>query len=75
MNIDLNGKTALVTGSTGGIGPAIAKGLATAGATVSVKGRTQNRVDAALTDLKRAVPGPTPAAPRPTWAAPMAGTP
>ena len=56
MHIDLNGKTALVTGSTGGIGLAIAKGLATAGATVIVNGRAQERVDAALADLKQAVP-------------------
>lgn len=56
MHIDLNGKTALVTGSTGGIGLAIAKGLATAGATVIVNGRAQERVDAALADLKQTVP-------------------
>ena len=41
MNIDLSGKTAIVTGSTAGIGLAIAKGLATAGAKVVVNGRTQ----------------------------------
>ena len=34
MNIDLSGKTALVTGSTAGIGFAIAKGLTAAGAIV-----------------------------------------
>ena len=38
MKIDLTGKTALVTGSTSGIGHAIAKGLAAAGATVVVNG-------------------------------------
>ena len=48
MNIDLNGKTALVTGSTEGIGFGIALGLARAGATVIVNGRTQAKVDAAV---------------------------
>lgn len=52
MIIDLSGKTAIVTGSTGGIGLAIAKGLADAGATVVVCGREQSRVDAALTALR-----------------------
>jgi hypothetical protein len=36
MKIDLSGKTAIVTGSTGGIGFAIARGLADCGATVVV---------------------------------------
>ena len=48
MNIDLAGKTALVTGSTQGIGLAIAKGLAAAGARVVVNGRTASRVDEAV---------------------------
>ena len=38
MKIYLTGKTALVTGSTGGIGFAIAKGLATNGASLRVDG-------------------------------------
>lgn len=48
MNIDLTGKTALVTGSTEGIGFAIAQGLARAGATVIVNGRTSAKVDDAV---------------------------
>jgi NAD(P)-dependent dehydrogenase (short-subunit alcohol dehydrogenase family) len=56
MKIDLSGKTALVTGSTSGIGQAIAKGLAAAGAGVVVNGRTQAKVDAAVTALAKALP-------------------
>lgn len=48
MNIDLGGKTALVTGSTEGIGFAIAQGLANAGATVIINGRTREKVEAAV---------------------------
>jgi NAD(P)-dependent dehydrogenase (short-subunit alcohol dehydrogenase family) len=40
MRIDLSGKTAIITGSTAGIGLATAKGLAAAGAQVVVNGRT-----------------------------------
>src|SRR6266852_176602 len=57
MNIDLKGKTALVTGSTSGIGHAIARGLAAAGANVVVNGRTQAKVDAAAAAIAKAVPG------------------
>jgi NAD(P)-dependent dehydrogenase (short-subunit alcohol dehydrogenase family) len=57
MNIDLSGKTALVTGSTSGIGHAIAKGLAATGASVVVNGRTQAKVDAAAGALAKAVAG------------------
>jgi NAD(P)-dependent dehydrogenase (short-subunit alcohol dehydrogenase family) len=57
MKIDLSGKTALVTGSTTGIGHAIARGLAAAGATVTVNGRTQAKVDGAVAALVKAVPG------------------
>ncbi len=57
MKIDLTGKTALVTGSTSGIGHAIAKGLASVGATVVVNGRTQVKVDAAVAAITKVVPG------------------
>jgi len=48
MNLQLEGKTALVTGSTAGIGLAIAAALAREGATTIVNGRTQERVDGAM---------------------------
>ncbi|MHB8269466.1 SDR family NAD(P)-dependent oxidoreductase [Bradyrhizobium sp.] len=56
MKIDLTGKTALVTGSTSGIGHAIAKGLAAAGASVVVNGRTKAKVDTAVAGLSKALP-------------------
>ena len=54
MNIGLNGKTALVTGSTAGIGLAIATGLAKAGAQVTIVGRDQAGVDEAIKQLQQA---------------------
>lgn len=54
MKIELSGKTALVTGSTGGIGLAIANGLTQAGARVTVVGREQARVDQAVAAVNRA---------------------
>ena len=51
MDLGLKGKRALVTGSTAGIGLAIAKQLAAEGASVWVNGRTQDRVDAALKEV------------------------
>jgi NAD(P)-dependent dehydrogenase (short-subunit alcohol dehydrogenase family) len=51
MHIDLTGKTAIVTGSTAGIGFAIARGLAGAGASVVVNGRTPASVDRAVASL------------------------
>ncbi len=57
MDIDLRGRRALVTGSTGGIGLATAVGLAQVGAAVVVNGRTADRVDAAVNAVRDAVPG------------------
>ena len=56
VDLQLEGKRALVTGSTAGIGYAIAESLAKEGATVVVNGRTQRRVDEALSRLKQASP-------------------
>jgi NAD(P)-dependent dehydrogenase (short-subunit alcohol dehydrogenase family) len=51
MDLALTGKKALVTGSTAGIGFAIAQALAREGAAVIVNGRTQERVDAAVREI------------------------
>lgn len=59
MHIDLSGKTAVVTGSTAGIGYAIAKGLADAGASVVVNGRSEASVERAVERLKAEVKGAT----------------
>jgi NAD(P)-dependent dehydrogenase (short-subunit alcohol dehydrogenase family) len=59
MRIDLSGKKAIVTGSTAGIGFAIAKGLAAAGAATVINGRRQVSVDKAVAEVKNAVPGAT----------------
>ena len=48
MDLQLTNKKALVTGSTAGIGFAIASLLAQEGATVVVNGRSQGRVDEAV---------------------------
>lgn len=57
MNIKLNGRKAIVTGSTAGIGLATAEGLARAGASVVVNGRSEARVDQAIRQIRLAVPG------------------
>jgi len=54
MDLQLQGKRALVTGSTAGIGLSIAQGLANEGAAVIVNGRTDKRVQQALAVLKKA---------------------
>lgn len=55
MDLQLADKTALVSGSTAGIGLAIAAALAQEGATVIVNGRTQERVNEAISQIKQAV--------------------
>jgi NAD(P)-dependent dehydrogenase (short-subunit alcohol dehydrogenase family) len=59
MNIQLDSKHALVTASTGGIGFAIAKGLAQAGAAVVINGRSERSVNDAIARLHATVPGAT----------------
>lgn len=54
MDLQLQGKVALVTGSTGGIGYGIAKVLLKEGAQVIINGRTQQSVDQAAASLKQA---------------------
>lgn len=56
MDLQLAGKTALVTGSTAGIGLAIAAALAAEGATVAINGRTQNRVAGAIAEIRKTRP-------------------
>ncbi|WP_193613924.1 SDR family NAD(P)-dependent oxidoreductase [Nocardioides lijunqiniae] len=56
MRIDLRGKAALVTGSTQGIGLAIAHGLAQAGARVGINGRSTESVARAIASLRETLP-------------------
>ena len=55
MNLQLNGKKALVTGSTAGIGFAIARALVREGASVVITGRTQERVDEATKSIRQEI--------------------
>ena len=55
MDLGLKGKTAVVSGSTAGIGFAIAAALAAEGAKVTVNGRTEARVNAALESIRQRV--------------------
>jgi len=57
MDLKLQGRRALVSGSTAGIGRAIAAGLAREGASVIVNGRAQSSVDKAVAELKAATGG------------------
>lgn len=55
MDFGLSGKTAVVSGSTAGIGFAVAAALAAEGAKVVVNGRTEARVNAALERIRQHV--------------------
>jgi NAD(P)-dependent dehydrogenase (short-subunit alcohol dehydrogenase family) len=57
MDLQLGGKRAVVTGSTAGIGLAIAVALAEEGARVVVNGRTRARVDEAIAVVRARAPG------------------
>jgi NAD(P)-dependent dehydrogenase (short-subunit alcohol dehydrogenase family) len=57
MEFHLTNKLALVSGSTKGIGHAIAAGLAREGARVILNGRTGRSVEEALASLRKQVPG------------------
>jgi NAD(P)-dependent dehydrogenase (short-subunit alcohol dehydrogenase family) len=57
MDLHLSDKLALVTGSTKGIGFAIATGLAREGARVIINGRSEGSVDSALAKIRQAIPG------------------
>ena len=59
MDLQLGGKRALVTGSTAGIGHAIARLLASEGAVVTVNGRTGSRVAEAVRSIQQAAPHAT----------------
>ncbi len=57
MKLSLENKKVLVSGSTAGIGYAIAKGFAQEGATVYVNGRNGNTVEQAVQRIRTEVPG------------------
>ncbi len=57
MDLELKNKITFVSGSTAGIGLAIARRLAREGAEVWVNGRTSARVDGAIANIKKEIPG------------------
>ncbi len=57
MDLQLAGKTAFISGSTAGIGYAIAERLLMEGATVIINGRTKQGIDESVSALQRAVAG------------------
>ncbi len=56
MNLNYEGKTCLVTASTGGLGFAIAKAMATEGATVVINGRNRDRIEKAVDRIRSDIP-------------------
>lgn len=52
MNLELDGKRALVTGSSSGIGTGIAKMFAAAGVSVVVHGRNEERVSSVVSEIQ-----------------------
>ena len=52
MDLELTGKVAIVTGGSDGIGKAAAASMAREGAKVAIVGRTQLKLDAAITEIK-----------------------
>lgn len=57
--VRLDGRHALVTGATGGLGLETARALASAGASVTITGRNPEKIAAALTTLRTQTPGAT----------------
>src|SRR5215217_7983947 len=57
MDLQLKGKTAFISGSTQGIGLAIAQNLAKEGARVIINGRSQEKVDEVVRKLQQDVSG------------------
>ena len=57
MDLQLEDKTAIVTGATAGIGLAIARTLAREGVAVTITGRTREKLDAALAEIEGVAPG------------------
>jgi len=60
MEMGLNNKTALVTGSTKGIGKAIAIELAKEGVNVLINGRNEEEVEQTVEEIKLAFPATSP---------------
>lgn len=56
MDLQLQDKSALITGATAGIGLAIARTLASEGAAVTITGRSQGKLDEALTNIRASAP-------------------